>query len=207
MCRLANNFAPFASHDLGRKVRQEAQSAQRKHTAKISYDRKGFQVAFYICKMKIQFWSIGKNHESYVKEGIQDFTKRIAKYFPVEWNIIPVPKNAGMMSEMDLKKKEGEMIIDWLKKDDYLVALDEHGKEMTSEKLADFLQSRANDSVKTLVFVIGGAFGLDDAVLQKANYKWSLSKLTFPHQLARLILAEQVYRACTIMRNEKYHHG
>ena len=157
--------------------------------------------------MKIQFWSIGKNHESYVKEGIQDFTKRIAKYFPVEWNIIPVPKNAGMMSEMDLKKKEGEMIIDWLKKDDYLVALDEHGKEMTSEKLADFLQSRANDSVKTLVFVIGGAFGLDDAVLQKANYKWSLSKLTFPHQLARLILAEQVYRACTIMRNEKYHHG
>ena len=79
--------------------------------------------------MKIQFWSIGKNHEPYVKEGIEDFTKRIAKYFPVEWNIIPVPKNAGMMSEMDLKKKEGEMIIDWLKKDDYVVALDEHGKE------------------------------------------------------------------------------
>jgi 23S rRNA (pseudouridine1915-N3)-methyltransferase len=141
-----------------------------------------------------------------VKEGIDDFTKRISKYFPVEWNIIPVPKNAGMMSEMDLKKKEGEMIIDWLKKDDYMVALDEHGKEMSSEKLADFLQLRANDSIKTLVFVIGGAFGLDEAVLQKANYKWSLSKLTFPHQLARLILAEQVYRACTIIRNEKYHH-
>jgi 23S rRNA (pseudouridine1915-N3)-methyltransferase len=164
------------------------------------------QGAFYIYNMKIQFWTIGKNHESYVKGGIEDFTKRIAKYFAVEWNIIPVPKNAGMMSEMDLKKKEGEMIIDWLQKGDYLVALDEHGKEMSSEKLADFLQSRANDSVKTLVFVIGGAFGLDEAVLQKANYKWSLSKLTFPHQLARLILSEQVYRACTIMRNEKYHH-
>jgi 23S rRNA (pseudouridine1915-N3)-methyltransferase len=157
--------------------------------------------------MKIQFWSIGKNHESYVKEGIEDFTKRIAKYFPVAWNIIPVPKNAGMMSEMDLKRKEGEIIIDWLKKDDYLVALDEHGKEMTSDKLADFLQSRANESLKTIVFVIGGAFGLDDAVLQKANYKLSLSKLTFPHQLCRLILAEQVYRACTIIRNEKYHHS
>ena len=141
-----------------------------------------------------------------MKEGIEDFTQRISKYFSVEWNIIPVPKNAGMMSEMDLKKKEGEMIIDWLKKDHYLVALDEHGKEMNSEKLADFLQLRANDSIKTLVFVIGGAFGLDEAVLQKANYKWSLSKLTFPHQLARLILAEQVYRACTIIRNEKYHH-
>ena len=79
--------------------------------------------------MKIQFWSIGKNNESYVKEGIQDFTHRISKYFPVEWNIIPVPKNAGMLSEMDLKKKEGETILAWLKKDDYMIALDEHGKE------------------------------------------------------------------------------
>lgn len=156
--------------------------------------------------MKIQFWSIGKNHEPYVKEGIEDFTRRISKYFPVEWNIIPVPKNAGMMSEMDLKKKEGDMILDWVTRDDYLVALDENGKEMASEKLAVFIQARANDSIKTLVFVIGGAFGLDEAVLQKANYKWSLSKLTFPHQLVRLILAEQVYRACSIIRNEKYHH-
>ena len=156
--------------------------------------------------MKIQFWSIGKNHEPYVKHGIEDFTRRIGKYFSVEWNIVPVPKNAGMMSEMDLKKKEGEMILDWLTKDDYLIALDEIGKEMNSEKLAQFIQARANESVKTLVFLVGGAFGLDEAVLKRANYQWSLSKLTFPHQLARLILAEQVYRACTIIRNEKYHH-
>jgi len=156
--------------------------------------------------MKIQFWSIGKNHEPYIKEGVKDFTERISKYFPVEWNIIPVPKNAGMMSEMDLKKKEGETILAWLKKDDYMVALDERGKEMSSEKLAEFIQARANESIKTLVFIIGGAFGLDEAVLKKANYTWSLSLLTFPHQLVRLILAEQVYRACTIIRNEKYHH-
>jgi 23S rRNA (pseudouridine1915-N3)-methyltransferase len=156
--------------------------------------------------MKIQFWAIGKNHEPYVKEGIKDFTKRISKYYPVEWNIIPMPKNAGMMSEMDLKKKEGEMILEWLKKDEYMVALDEHGKEMHSKNLAGFIQARANESIKTLVFVIGGAFGLDEAVLKKANYKWSLSSLTFPHQLVRLILAEQVYRACSIIRNEKYHH-
>lgn len=110
------------------------------------------------------------------------------------------------MSEMDLKKKEAEMILGWLKKDDYLVALDERGKEMSSEELAEFIQARANESAKAIVFLIGGAFGLDDAVLKKANHKWSLSKLTFPHQLARLILAEQVYRACTIIRNEKYHH-
>jgi 23S rRNA (pseudouridine1915-N3)-methyltransferase len=156
--------------------------------------------------MKVQFWSLGKNHDPSIKEAVEDFTKRISKYFPVEWTIIPVPKNAGMMSEMDLKKREGEMILEWLKKDDYLVALDEHGKEMTSEKLAGFLQARANESIRTLVFLIGGVFGLDEMIWQRANYKWSLSHLTFPHQLVRLILAEQVYRACTIMRNEKYHH-
>ncbi|HEY2720824.1 MAG TPA: 23S rRNA (pseudouridine(1915)-N(3))-methyltransferase RlmH [Chitinophagaceae bacterium] len=156
--------------------------------------------------MKFQFWAIGKKHDPHVKEGVVDFTKRISKYYPVEWNIIPVPKNAGMMSEMDLRKKEGEIILDWLKKDHYLVALDEHGKEMTSEGLAGFIRVRGNESAKTIVFVIGGAFGLDEAVIKKANYTWSLSQLTFPHQLVRLILAEQVYRACTIIRNEKYHH-
>jgi 23S rRNA (pseudouridine1915-N3)-methyltransferase len=156
--------------------------------------------------MKIQFWSIGKNHDPSIKEAIEDFSKRISKYFPVEWTIIPVPKNAGMMSEMDLKKKEAEMIFDWLGKDHYLIALDQHGKEMTSENLAEFLQARANESIKTLVFLVGGAFGLDKMILQKANYTWSLSQLTFPHQLVRLVLAEQVYRACTIIRNEKYHH-
>ncbi|MDP9230117.1 MAG: 23S rRNA (pseudouridine(1915)-N(3))-methyltransferase RlmH [Bacteroidota bacterium] len=156
--------------------------------------------------MKISFWAIGKNNESYIKTGVAEFTHRISKYFKVEWNVIPTPKNAGMMSEMDLKKKEGEMILAWLKKDDWLVALDERGKQMNSENLADFIQAKANESVKNLIFVIGGAYGLDKTILQRANFKWSLSQLTFPHQLVRLILAEQVYRACTILKNEKYHH-
>lgn len=110
------------------------------------------------------------------------------------------------MSEMDLKKKEGEIILQWLQKDDYLVALDERGKQMSSEGLAAFVQARANESAKHLIFLIGGAFGIDNNVLKRANYKWSLSQLVFPHQLVRLILAEQVYRACTILKNEKYHH-
>ena len=156
--------------------------------------------------MKFLFLAIGKNNEPYVKTGVEDFTKRISSYFKVEWNIIPVPKNAGMMSEMDLKKKEGEIILECLDKDDYLVALDERGKSFTSEKLASFLQARGNESRKKLVFLIGGAFGLDNTVLKRANLQWSLSELTFPHQLVRLILAEQVYRACTILKNEKYHH-
>jgi len=157
--------------------------------------------------MKIQCWSIGKNNESYVKEGIEDFTNRISKYFSVEWNIIPTPKNAGMLSEMDLKKKEGETILEWLKKDDYLILLDERGRSLTSEGLAEFIQSRANESVKTIVFLIGGIYGVDEAVFKRANFQWSLSKLVFPHQLVRLILAEQLYRACTILRNDKYHHS
>ena len=156
--------------------------------------------------MKIQFWSIGKTNEAYVKQGVEDFTKRISNYFKVEWNIIPVPKNAGMLSEMDLKKKEGELILQWLDKDDYLVLLDERGKQFTSEEVAAFLQARANESLKKIVFLIGGAFGVADTVVKRANYKWSLSHLVFPHQLVRLILAEQIYRACTILKNEKYHH-
>lgn len=152
--------------------------------------------------MKIHLWSVGKAHETYVKSGIDDFTKRIGRYYPADWNIITSPKNAGS----DLKKKEGEVILNSLQKEDYLVALDERGKQISSEELAGVLQSRANESVKRIVFLIGGAYGLDEAVLKRADFTWSLSKLVFPHQLVRLILAEQIYRACTIIRNEKYHH-
>jgi 23S rRNA (pseudouridine1915-N3)-methyltransferase len=157
--------------------------------------------------MKIQFWTVGKAHEPYIKTGVEEFTKRISKYYPVEWTIIPLPKNSGMLSEADLKKKEGEMILDWLQKEDYLIALDERGKQLSSEGLADFIMKRSNESAKNLVFLIGGAYGIDEAVMKRANFKWSLSQLVFPHQLVRLILAEQLYRACSINRNEKYHHS
>ena len=120
---------------------------------------------------------------------------------------MPVPKNAGMLSEMDLQKKEAEVILDWVKKDDYLVVLEEQGKQLSSEGLAKFIETRANESVKQLIFLIGGVYGLDAAVLKRAQFQWSLSNLVFPHQLVRLILSEQVYRACTIIRNEKYHHS
>ncbi|MDQ6608244.1 MAG: 23S rRNA (pseudouridine(1915)-N(3))-methyltransferase RlmH [Bacteroidota bacterium] len=156
--------------------------------------------------MKISFWSVGKAHDVYVKTGIEDFTKRIKNYFPVQWTIIPIPKNVGMLSELDLKKREAETILNFLKEEDYLVALDERGKELTSEGIAGFIQQRGNESTRNIVFLIGGAFGLDEKVLKAAKLKWSLSPLTFPHQLVRLILAEQVYRACTILANEKYHH-
>ena len=157
--------------------------------------------------MKLQLFTIGKAHEPYVKEGVELFTKRIANYYPVEWNIIAMPKNAAALSENDLKKKEGEIILHVLQKDDYLVLLDERGKQFNSEGLAGFIQSRANESVKNIIFLIGGAYGVSDEVMKRANFKWSLSQLVFPHQLVRLILAEQLYRACSINRNEKYHHS
>ena len=157
--------------------------------------------------MKLQFWTVGKAHETYVKEGIEIFTKRISNYYPVQWNIIPMPKNAGILPESDLKTKEGELIMSTLKKEDFLIVLDERGKQMNSEGLAAFLQQRANESEKNIIFLIGGAYGVSNDVLQRVNYKWSLSQLVFPHQLVRLILAEQIYRACSILRNEKYHHS
>lgn len=157
--------------------------------------------------MKIQLWSIGKPHEGYVKAGIEDFTGRLNRYFTAEWQIISPPKNAGLMAEPELKKAEAALLMQQLQKDDYLVLLDERGKQFNSPELADFMQQRANESTRRVIFLIGGAFGVDTTVAARANYTWSLSKLVFPHMLVRLMLAEQLYRACTILRNEKYHHA
>jgi 23S rRNA (pseudouridine1915-N3)-methyltransferase len=157
--------------------------------------------------MKISFWSVGKAHEPMMKDAIEEFTKRADRYFTTSWQIIPSPKNARTLSPQDQKKKEAEAILALLKPDDYLVVLDERGRQMHSEGLAQFIQQRADGAIKNLVFLIGGAYGVDESVLKKAQLIWSLSQLVFPHQLVRLILAEQVYRACTILRNEKYHHS
>jgi len=156
--------------------------------------------------MKFKLISIGKQHEKYIKEGVEDFTARIQKYYPAEWQIIAPPKNAASLSESELKKAESVLVLSQLQKDDFLILLDEKGKMISSVELSALLQQRTNESSKKLVFLIGGAFGVDASLRDRANFTWSLSKLVFPHMLVRLILAEQVYRACTIARNEKYHH-
>ena len=102
-------------------------------------------------KLKIHFWTVGKPHENHVKEGTDMFTKRISHYFMVEWKIIPMPKNAGLLSEAELKTKEGESILNLLKKEDYVLLLDERGKQFSSEGLAAFIQQRANESIKNLI--------------------------------------------------------
>ena len=157
--------------------------------------------------MKLYFWSVGKPHESFIKEGVDLFTRRISYYFPVEWKIFGSPKSKNNLPEIDIKKMEAQMILNALETNDILVALDEKGKLLYSEDVADFIQQCANQSSRNIIFLIGGAYGLDPQVLERANLKWSLSNLVFPHQLVRLILSEQIYRACTILRNEKYHHS
>ena len=156
--------------------------------------------------MKISLWTIGKAHEPHVRTGIEEFSGRLGRYYPMEWKIIPPPKQSASMTEAQLKKAEGVMILDMLTKEDHLIALDERGKMLDSLQLAQMIQQCANESIKNLIFLIGGAYGIHPDVLKRAQFKWSLSALTFPHQLVRLILAEQLYRACTINRNEKYHH-
>ena len=156
--------------------------------------------------MKILFVSVGKLNDPYVEAGIKDFTGRITKYFPVSWQIIAAPKNAASLSEIALKKAEAALIIQYLTQDDYLILLDERGQSFNSPGIAQLIQQRANERCKRLVFLIGGAFGVDETIFKRANTTWSLSKLVFPHMLVRLMLSEQIYRACSILRNEKYHH-
>jgi len=154
--------------------------------------------------MKIILSSFGKQQEASTREALDDFTRRVTRYFPCEWKMLPPSK---LTDPAQIKKQEAQLFLQQLQPDDYLVLLDERGKNISSPDLAQLIQDRANESRRQLVFLIGGAYGVDSSVQQRANFTWSLSKLVFPHQLVRLLLAEQVYRACTILRNEKYHHS
>jgi 23S rRNA (pseudouridine1915-N3)-methyltransferase len=156
--------------------------------------------------MKIECWAIGKPNETYVAEGVKDFTQRIGNYFPIEWRLFNLKKNSGNLSQQKIKEAESVLISAALKPDDWLITLDEKGRSLNSRGLAELLVARTNERVRKLIFLIGGAYGIDESLLIKSKFIWSLSALTFPHQLVRLILAEQIYRACSIGRNEKYHH-
>jgi 23S rRNA (pseudouridine1915-N3)-methyltransferase len=156
--------------------------------------------------MKLLLLTVGKEHESYVKEGIQLFTKRIGFYFPCEWMFIPASKPGDKPDPAIYRRDESDKILSRLQPDDTVILLDERGKNISSVQLADLIQAKANQGIKRLVFVIGGAYGVDAVLHKRAQFVWSLSNLVFPHQLVRLLLSEQVYRASTIIRNEKYHH-
>ncbi|HLR37222.1 MAG TPA: 23S rRNA (pseudouridine(1915)-N(3))-methyltransferase RlmH [Chitinophagaceae bacterium] len=156
--------------------------------------------------MKIEVWTFGKENKSYVDEGVKLFTKRIKHYAPFEMKILSVGKKNGKLKPEDLKKKEAEVVFEKLTTNQTLVTLDEKGKSLSSVGLSKFIATRQLASDKTLVFLIGGAYGVDDKVLQKSLKVVSLSALVFPHQIVRLIMVEQIYRAFSILNHQPYHH-
>lgn len=156
--------------------------------------------------MKISLIVIGKTDASYFVDAINEYKNRLVHYIPFEMEIIPDIKNVKNLREEQQKEKEGELILKMLQPGDYLVLLDEHGKSFTSMEFATYLERKMHVVSKRLVFVIGGPYGFSEAVFKAASEKISLSKMTFSHQMIRLIFVEQIYRAMTILNNEPYHH-
>lgn len=156
--------------------------------------------------MKIELWTFGKAHKSYVSEGIHLYAKRIQHYCPFEVKILTAGKKTGKMSPDILKVKEAEAGSHLLTPDHTLITLDEKGKKISSAGLSKLLEERQLAADKTLVFLIGGAYGTADSILKKSQKVISLSELTFPHQIVRLIMIEQIYRAFSILHNQPYHH-
>jgi 23S rRNA (pseudouridine1915-N3)-methyltransferase len=156
--------------------------------------------------MKITFLVIGKTDEAYLREGIEKYLKRLKHYIAFQYLEIPDLKNTKHLNETEQKSKEAELIFKQLKSNDQLILLDENGEEFSSEGFATYLNKKMLASVQNLVFVVGGPYGFDQSIYQKANGKISLSRMTFSHQMVRLFFVEQVYRAFTILKGEPYHH-
>ena len=156
--------------------------------------------------MKVEFWLIGKTAFAYLEEGMAIYEKRLGHYLPYATVILPDAKNAGNLPPDQLKQKEGELVISRLKKEDLLVLLDERGSQMTSVEFSSFIEQKLQLSSKRMVFLVGGAWGFSEEVYQRADFKISLSKMTFSHQMVRLFFLEQLYRAMTILRGESYHN-
>ncbi len=156
--------------------------------------------------MNILLIVVGKNSEPWIEQGFNVYANRLKHYINFEINTIPVLKNAKNLSFDMQNKKEGELILNNLAPTDIVVLLDEHGKQYSSIEFSDFLMQKMNSGIKKLVFVIGGPFGFSEEVYKRADGKLSLSKMTFSHQMVRVFFAEQLYRALTIIKGEKYHH-
>lgn len=150
---------------------------------------------------------VGATDKKYVAEGIEDYQKRLVHYLPFEIKVLSDIKNSRHLSEDQLKEKEGKAILDLMAPGDEMVLLDVSGLELSSPALAGWIEKRMVAGTRQLVFVVGGAYGFSEAVYKRADSKLSLSKLTFPHQLVRLLFVEQLYRAMTIIKGEPYHHG
>ena len=156
--------------------------------------------------MKVQFWVVGKTTDTYLLPGINDYKNRLTRYGQFEYIELPSAKIGKNASVKETKLKEEKAVLEKLQKSDFLVLMDEKGQEKTSEKFASFLSNHQMRGTKNLIFLIGGAYGFSTSVYERANTQIALSKMTFTHQMVRLIFTEQLYRAFTITKGEKYHH-
>ncbi|ASB48508.1 23S rRNA (pseudouridine(1915)-N(3))-methyltransferase RlmH [Alkalitalea saponilacus] len=156
--------------------------------------------------MKTYLVMVGRTSDPWLNTGISDYFKRISRYIPFQDIVIPDIKKAKNLSENLLKEKEGEVILKNILPGDVLVILDEKGREFTSRQFAQWMEKQMASGIKNLWFVIGGAYGFSPEVYKRADFKISLSQMTFSHQMVRLFFAEQLYRSLTILNNEPYHH-
>jgi 23S rRNA (pseudouridine1915-N3)-methyltransferase len=156
--------------------------------------------------MKITLLTVGKTEDAYIKDGIDKFVKRLKHYTKLEIIDLPELKNTKALTSEQQKTREAELILKKLSVTDHVVLLDEEGLEFTSVQFADYLDKKAIGSVQSMVFIIGGPYGFDTTVYQRANAQLALSRMTFSHQMVRLFFVEQLYRAYTIIKGEPYHH-
>ncbi len=156
--------------------------------------------------MKITLLTMGKTDKKWVKEGIEIYSSRLKHYIPFAITEIPELKNMSSFSKEQIKTKEAEVILKYIKSDEDLILLDERGKEFNSIQFSKQIENKISLSNKNITFLIGGAYGFSDSIYNRANGKISLSKMTFSHQMIRILFVEQLYRAFTIIKGEPYHH-
>lgn len=156
--------------------------------------------------MKITLLTVGKTDIKWVAEGMEMYVSRLRHYVPFCLQEIPELKNVSALSHEQIKLREGELILKNIHTGDFVVLLDEHGREFRSLEFSSWMEEKMARTGRDMVFVIGGAYGFSEAVYSRADFKISLSRMTFSHQLVRTVFVEQLYRAMTIMRGEPYHH-
>lgn len=156
--------------------------------------------------MNIKLLVVGKTVKGFVDDGVNEYVKRLKHYINFSLEVIPDIRNASSLSPSQLKEQEALAILKHIGNEDKVFLLDEHGKEFTSMEFSNFVQKKLNEGIKNLIFVIGGAYGFSDSIKEKFGQKISISKMTFSHQMIRLLFVEQVYRAFTIIKHEPYHN-
>lgn len=156
--------------------------------------------------MKIRLVGINKTSDKWIKDGCEEYLKRLQRYLNLDVFEIESPVS-GKKTQSDQKAEEARLVLKYLKSSDYLILLDESGKQYSSEEMAKWINRKFVSLSSDIVFVIGGPYGFDEDLIKRANERMSLSKMTFTHQMVRLFFLEQLYRSMTILKNEPYHHS